>query len=90
MLSKLIKFANLLDELGLTVEADYLDEIIKESAKKKKKKKERTPTKPELWSRAKAKAKAKYDVWPSAYALGFALKEYKKMGGGWRGKKPIK
>jgi hypothetical protein len=69
MLNKLIKFANLLDELGLTVEADYLDEIIKESAKKKKKKKERTPTKPELWSRAKAKAKAKYDVWPSAYCV---------------------
>lgn len=42
------------------------------------------PTNPELWSRAKAAAKQKYDVYPSAYANGFAAKWYKERGGGWR------
>jgi hypothetical protein len=42
------------------------------------------PTNPALWSRAKAAAKAKYDVYPSAYANGFASKWYKSKGGGWR------
>ena len=45
---------------------------------------ENKPTNPELWSRAKAAAKAKYDVYPSAYANGFAAKWYKERGGGWR------
>jgi hypothetical protein len=53
------------------------------------KKKERTPTNKALWSRAKAEAKKKYDVFPSAYAVGFALQWYKKHGGGWRGKKKL-
>lgn len=44
------------------------------------------PTNPELWSRAKSAAKAKYDVYPSAYANGFAAKWYKERGGGWRKK----
>jgi hypothetical protein len=43
-----------------------------------------TPTNPELWSRAKAAAKAKYDVYPSAYANGYAAKWYKERGGGWK------
>jgi hypothetical protein len=42
------------------------------------------PTNPELWSRAKAAAKSKYDVYPSAYANGYAAKWYKEKGGGWR------
>jgi hypothetical protein len=42
------------------------------------------PTNPELWSRAKAAAKAKYDVYPSAYANGFAAKWYKEKGGSWK------
>jgi Family of unknown function (DUF5872) len=42
------------------------------------------PTNPSLWSRAKAAAKAKYDVYPSAYANGFAAKWYKQRGGSWR------
>jgi hypothetical protein len=42
------------------------------------------PTNPSLWSKAKAAAKAKYDVYPSAYANGFAAKWYKQRGGGWR------
>lgn len=43
-----------------------------------------TPTKPELWSRAKSLAKSKFDVYPSAYANGWAAKWYKQRGGGWR------
>jgi hypothetical protein len=42
------------------------------------------PTNPSLWSRAKAAAKAKYDVYPSAYANGFAAKWYKEKGGKWK------
>jgi hypothetical protein len=42
------------------------------------------PTSPEKWARAKAQAKAKFDVYPSAYANGWAAKKYKEMGGGWR------
>ena len=42
-----------------------------------------TPTNPELWSRAKALAKSKFDVYPSAYANGWAAKWYKSKGGKW-------
>jgi len=42
------------------------------------------PTSPEKWARAKAMAKAKFDVYPSAYANGWAAKKYKEMGGGWK------
>jgi hypothetical protein len=42
------------------------------------------PTNPSLWSRMKARAKSKFDVYPSAYANGWAAKEYKKAGGGWK------
>ena len=42
------------------------------------------PTNPSLWSKMKARAKAKFDVYPSAYANGWAAKEYKKAGGGWK------
>lgn len=42
------------------------------------------PTDPELWGRAKAAAKKKFDVYPSAYANGWAAKWYKEKGGGWR------
>jgi len=42
------------------------------------------PTNPKLWSRAKSLAKSKFDVYPSAYANGWASKWYKEHGGGWR------
>jgi len=45
---------------------------------------ENKPTNPSLWAKMKAKAKAKFDVYPSAYANGWAAKEYKKAGGGWK------
>jgi hypothetical protein len=42
------------------------------------------PTNPSLWSKAKSVAKSKYDVYPSAYANGFAAKWYKERGGNWK------
>ena len=45
---------------------------------------ENKPTNPELWSRAVSMAKSKFDVYPSAYANGWAAKWYKSKGGGWK------
>ena len=40
-----------------------------------------TPTNKALYSRVKAAAKAKFDVYPSAYANGWLVQEYKGRGG---------
>ena len=45
---------------------------------------ENKPTNPKLRSRAKALTKSKFDVYPSAYANGWAAKWYKGKGGGWK------
>ena len=42
------------------------------------------PTDKEKWAASKAAAKSKFDVYPSAYANGWAAKNYKEKGGGWR------
>ena len=42
------------------------------------------PTDPGKWSASKAAAKKKFDVYPSAYANGWAAKNYKAKGGGWK------
>jgi len=42
------------------------------------------PTDPGKWAASKAAAKAKFDVYPSAYANGWAAKNYKSKGGRWR------
>lgn len=55
----------------ITQDQEYLEEKSK-------------PTNPELWSRAVSMAKSKFDVYPSAYANGWAAKWYKSKGGGWR------
>jgi hypothetical protein len=46
-----------------------------------------TPTNPELYARVKAEAKKKFDVYPSAYANAWLVREYKKRGGGYRSEK---
>ena len=43
-----------------------------------------TPTNKALYSRVKAAAKRKFDVYPSAYANAWLVREYKKRGGGYR------
>ena len=41
-------------------------------------------TNPGKWSYYKSQAKKKFDVYPSAYANGWAAKQYKAAGGGWK------
>ena len=54
------------------------------STDKEKFEKKNVPTDPELYARVKAAAKAKFDVYPSAYANAWLVREYKKRGGGYR------
>jgi hypothetical protein len=42
------------------------------------------PTDKAKWAASKAAAKSKFDVYPSAYANGWAAKNYKSKGGGWK------
>ena len=42
------------------------------------------PTDAGKWSASKSAAKSKFDVYPSAYANGWAAKNYKSKGGGWK------
>ena len=42
------------------------------------------PTDSSKWSYYKSQAKKKFDVYPSAYANGWAAKQYKAAGGGWK------
>ena len=59
-----------------------------EKRAKRKKKADRKsgakPTNPALYARVKAEAKRKFKVYPSAYANGWLVREYKKRGGGYR------
>ena len=43
-----------------------------------------------LWAKCIAEAKRKFDVFPSAYANGFASRLYKQKGGTWKTVKPKK
>ena len=45
---------------------------------------ENCPTDASKWSYYKGQAKKKFDVYPSAYANGWAAKQYKSAGGGWK------
>jgi hypothetical protein len=80
MLEKLVKMANLLDDIGFNVESDELTKIAIKLAKKKK----NVPNNPSLWASCKAWAKSTFDVYPSAYSNGAAAKRYKSKGGTWR------
>lgn len=51
------------------------------STDKEKVEKAAVPADPELYARIKAEAKAKFDVYPSAYANAWLVREYKKRGG---------
>ena len=54
------------------------------STEEDKMEKTNVPTDPALYARVKAEAKAKFDVYPSAYANAWLVREYKKRGGGYR------
>jgi len=45
------------------------------------------PVDEKLWAKAKRRVKARVDVWPSAYASGQLVQEYKRMGGEFKGAK---
>ena len=86
ILDSLHKIASFLDNNGNEDLAEEVHNIfVKVSAKKKKKSSGKNiPNNPSLWSSCKAQAKAKFDVYPSAYANGWAAKQYKSKGGTWR------
>ena len=81
------RIASFLENNGNEELAEEIHDVfVKVSAKKKKKKSsgKNVPNNPSLWSSCKAQAKAKSDVYPSAYANGWAAKQYKSKGGTWR------
>ena len=86
ILDTLHKIASFLENNGNEDLAEEVHNIfVKVSAKKKKKSSGKNiPNNPSLWSSCKAQAKAKFDVYPSAYANGWAAKQYKSKGGTWR------
>ena len=73
-------------ELEEQVFSSLEEAILAEKKRRKKggKKRKPKPTNPALWARAKAAARSKFDVYPSAYANGWAARWYKSKGGGWR------
>jgi hypothetical protein len=90
ILDSLNKIASFFENNGKEdLAAEVHDVFVKVSAKKKKKKSsgKNVPNNPSLWSSCKAQAKAKFDVYPSAYANGWAAKQYKSKGGTWRKEK---
>lgn len=54
------------------------------STEKMQKATRNVPTNPSLYARVKAEAKRKFDVYPSAYANAWLVREYKRRGGGYR------
>lgn len=48
----------------------------------------RTPTNPKLYNKVKEEAKARFTAWPSAYASGWLVQEYKRRGGKYKGEGP--
>ncbi len=90
VLAAIHNIASHLEENGFIKEASELTDVLIAVAAKKKKKKssgKNVPNNPSLWSSCKAQAKAKFDVYPSAYANGFASRLYKQKGGTWRKEK---
>jgi hypothetical protein len=85
ILAKINILANAFEKDGNIETAELLHDVfIKISKKKKKSKGKNVPNNPSLWAQCKSQAKQKFDVYPSAYANGWAAKQYKSKGGTWR------
>tara|TARA_R100001163_G_scaffold7299_1_gene7709 strand:+ start:1181 stop:1711 length:531 start_codon:yes stop_codon:yes gene_type:complete len=83
MMHKMIDPGTIIAVQGVVIPgADMMSET--GGPKKGKKKKRNIPTNPKLYARVKAEAKRKFKVYPSAYANGWLVREYKKRGGGYR------
>lgn len=81
--------AHFQSQMKTTAGGDVKEKIAAVRAKLKKEEVEyleekNAPTNPSLWARAKSLARQKFDVYPSAYANGWAAKWYKSKGGGWK------
>lgn len=62
----------------------------KKSRSKSRSKSKPQPANPKLYETVKSEAKRKFNVYPSAYANGWVVQEYKRRGGKYKGKKPDK
>ena len=64
---------------------EIITRVINEKKKKKsKKKKKNVATNQKLWKQSLAWAKRRYEVCPSAYCNGAAVKRYNSKGGKWK------
>lgn len=61
----------------------------KSRRKSRKNTKKNRPSNMALYNKVKAQAKRKFKKWPSAYASGWLVKEYKRRGGKYAGKKSM-
>ncbi len=87
VLAAIHDIASHLEENGFVKEASELTDVLIAVAAKKKKKKssgKNVPNNPSLWASCQAEAKRKFEIFPSAYANGFASRRYKEKGGTWR------
>ena len=64
--------------------------MTKSVKRKTKIKKKNEPLDKILYNKIKKEAKKRFKVWPSAYASGWVVKEYKRRGGRYSGKKSIR
>lgn len=71
----------------IRITEEYLEQIVKRVIDEKKKSKKKKKKDTTLCSRGKNAAKAKYDVYPSAYANGYAVQVCKGKMPGLDGKK---
>jgi len=62
----------------------YIEELRLLGEEVQKLEEKNCPTDASKWSYYKSQAKKKFDVYPSAYANGWASKQYKAAGGGWK------
>lgn len=85
ILNELHKIAMILENNGVEELASEIHDVfVKVSKKKKKKSGKNIPNNPSLWASCQAEAKRKFEIFPSAYANGFASRRYKQKGGTWR------
>ena len=71
------------DGMELSMDIDDKD-MVKEGEEITEKKKTNKPTNPGLWQQCLSWAKQRYEVCPSAYCNGAAVKRYNSKGGKWK------
>ena len=85
MVSKRTESGNIVTSLKEVSDLNEQEIVLYEFGKKVETLMEKNcPTDSGKWSSYKSQAKKKFDVYPSAYANGWAAKKYKAAGGGWK------